>query len=288
MEKKYLLTVSEVAKILNVNKNTILHYDQEGLVTSIRMDNNYRYYHEGQIEIFKIILNLRKVGFSIKEIRKMKDYFKYKNYTNTIEMIKEREEQFEKEKEELEKGKKALISHKHWLEYLNDNLNIDFLNSEIFKKENGLFCIKSFEEEKAIFIKNIDVEKKDKNTLFKYVSQKLDVYNYGKEWWKKYIFGYVISKNNFEKLEYKKSKIIIKVNIELYPDKYIFSRGKYAIFYVPIDIEEQEAIKEFYLKINKNGYKINGDLYIENLFIFGSPDIKRSKIKVLKTLVTTL
>lgn len=289
MEKKHLLTVSEVAKILDVNKNTILHYDREGLVKSIRMDNNYRYYHEAQIENFKIIISLRKIGFSVKEIKNMKDSFKNQNYKDIIEMVKRREKEFEEERENLEKERKALISHKKWLEFLNNSTEVSSLDSELEKyrfleKEEGIFCIKEYKEEKAIYI---DIENTNRN-LFEHVSKELKIYNCGKEWWEKYLFGYAVSKNDFEKLNCKKSKLIIKINIELFPNKYIFPKGKYAVFYVPIDTEEKEAVKCFYSKIIESNYEIISDLYIENIFIFGNPDIKRSKVKVLKTFVKSL
>lgn len=66
---KYL-TVGEVADILGVNKNTILHYDREGLIKSTRLENNYRYFHENQAQNFKAILELRKMGFSIEKPKK--------------------------------------------------------------------------------------------------------------------------------------------------------------------------------------------------------------------------
>ena len=52
IDKENYLTVSEVAKILGINKNTILHYDREGVIFSKRDVNNYRYYHKEQIKNF--------------------------------------------------------------------------------------------------------------------------------------------------------------------------------------------------------------------------------------------
>ncbi len=290
MKKNNLLTVSKVAKILNVNKETILHYDREGLVQSIRMDNNYRYYYENQVEAFKMVLNLRKIGYSVKEIKEMKSFFESGNYNTIMEMIKKREKEFEEEREILEREKKALISHKNWLEFLISNAEINRIKPE-FKEdrvEKEVFCIKTLKKEKAIFISLDDIDY-TKEIFLEQVYEKLKIYNFDKDWYKKYLFGYVISKKCSQDKKYEKLKLIIKAEIELYPDKYIFPNGEYAIHYIPFDdVDEEKAVEDFYSKIKENGYKAAGDLYTEDLFMFGKPETRRFKTKIFKTLVKPL
>lgn len=50
MDKDKYLTVGEAAKELGINKNTLLYYDREGVIISLRDENNYRYYHINQIK----------------------------------------------------------------------------------------------------------------------------------------------------------------------------------------------------------------------------------------------
>lgn len=290
MKKNNLLTVSEVAKILNVNKETILHYDREGLVHSIRMNNNYRYYREFQVEIFKMILNLRKMGFSVKEIKEMKNFFETEDYNTVMEMIKKREKEFEEERQALEREKKALISHKNWLEFLMSSAEINGTKPELKEDriEKKVFCIKTLKKEKAIFISLDDIDY-PKEIFLEQIYEKLKIYNFDKDWYKKFLFGYVISKKCSQDKKYEKLKLIIKTEIELYPDKYVFQNGEYAIYYIPFDeVDEEKAVEDFYSKINENGYKAAGDLYMEDLFMFGKPETRRFKTKILKTLVKPL
>lgn len=70
---KKTFTVSEIANILKINKNTVLYYDKEGIVKARRKENNYRYYILEHIRSFKRALFLREMNFSIKEILDMKN-----------------------------------------------------------------------------------------------------------------------------------------------------------------------------------------------------------------------
>ena len=79
-EKEYL-TLGEVAEILGINKTTLRHYNREGLIEFERdAENNYRYYHKNQINNFRIILNFRKVGFSIEEIKEIYNVYRSDTY----------------------------------------------------------------------------------------------------------------------------------------------------------------------------------------------------------------
>lgn len=159
IDKENYLTVSEVAKILGVNKNTILHYDREGVIFSKRDVNNYRYYHKEQIKIFKLILNLRKSGFSLEEIREIKEYIVKQNYSYILELIKHKTEECKKEIEDLKEKLKLLKSHEKYTEYLNDmtlenpeKTKVDVEKYDFSEKAEDFFCIKFSEEEQGIYI----------------------------------------------------------------------------------------------------------------------------------------
>lgn len=155
---KYL-TVGEVADILGVNKNTILHYDREGLIKSTRLENNYRYYHENQAQNFKIILEFRKMGFSIEKIKKIKELIISKNYAEVTTFIKEREEECKEEIKEIEKNLEILKNHEKYIEYLDglvnlnsENIFVDFQNYRFIKKDEEIFSIKKYKDESyAVF-----------------------------------------------------------------------------------------------------------------------------------------
>lgn len=155
---KYL-TVGEVADILGVNKNTILHYDREGLIKSTRLENNYRYFHENQAQNFKTILELRKMGFSIEKIKKIRELILSKNYNGVTALIKERQEECKAEIKEIEKNLERLKNHEKYAEYLDglinlnsENIYIDMKNYRFIKKDEEIFSVKKYKDESyAVF-----------------------------------------------------------------------------------------------------------------------------------------
>ncbi|KKT73937.1 MAG: Transcriptional activator ligand binding domain protein [Microgenomates group bacterium GW2011_GWA2_44_7] len=66
-----LLTIGEFAQLAETTKRTVLWYEQKGLLKPSEVDpeNGYRLYNIGQVIDFKAILLLRKINFSIGEIR---------------------------------------------------------------------------------------------------------------------------------------------------------------------------------------------------------------------------
>lgn len=142
-----LLTVGEIAEILGVNKNTILHYDRKGLISSIRSDNNYRYYYKSQINSLREILSLRKIGFSIEKVKKIKNYVSNHDYNMIFDMIEQKEEEYKKEIENIERNRKILESYKRYMEYENNFFRQGkgekrgFLTFKIFLKKNIQFLI---------------------------------------------------------------------------------------------------------------------------------------------------
>ena len=69
MKDNYFST-GEFAKLCNVNKKTLFHYDEIGLFKpEIVKENGYRYYSIYQLEIFDMIYTLRDLGVPLKEIK---------------------------------------------------------------------------------------------------------------------------------------------------------------------------------------------------------------------------
>lgn len=151
-EKEYL-TLGEVAEILGINKTTLRYYNREGLISFERdEENNYRYYHKNQIENFKVILNLRKVGFSIEKIKEIKQFIIEKKYDLILKRVNKRLDEYAEEMKEIQKNIEILEENKKFMEYLNEISEVDpeFLSAN---KETKSFLRK---EEEIFTIKNID------------------------------------------------------------------------------------------------------------------------------------
>lgn len=63
------MKINEVETLLNVSRANIRYYEKEGLISVVRKENRYRDYTEADVEALKKIILLRKLGFSIEEIR---------------------------------------------------------------------------------------------------------------------------------------------------------------------------------------------------------------------------
>ena len=74
---KEMFTAGELARYQAVSKQTLLYYDKIGLFKPAYIDekNGYRYYSSKQLEYLDAILIMKKIGFSLEEIKNhMKNY----------------------------------------------------------------------------------------------------------------------------------------------------------------------------------------------------------------------
>ena len=63
------MTIKEVEKELELSRVTIRFYEKENLLTPQRSGNAYREYSEEDVAVLKKIVILRKLGFSVSEIK---------------------------------------------------------------------------------------------------------------------------------------------------------------------------------------------------------------------------
>ena len=84
--RKYVLTISELAKLRNTTSETLRHYDRIGLLKPVYVsDGGHRYYSIRQYEKLGTILELKEMGMSLEEI---KEYFENRNLRKSYEMLK--------------------------------------------------------------------------------------------------------------------------------------------------------------------------------------------------------
>lgn len=74
---KDLFSIGEVSKYQHISKQTLIYYDRIGLFSPAYVDPNtgYRYYSAAQIDYLDTILIMKKIGFSLHEIKEhMRNY----------------------------------------------------------------------------------------------------------------------------------------------------------------------------------------------------------------------
>ncbi len=68
--REFYYSTGEFARLNGVNKRTLHYYDEIGLFSpEHKGENGYRYYTCMQFEQLELILLLRRIGFSIQEIK---------------------------------------------------------------------------------------------------------------------------------------------------------------------------------------------------------------------------
>ncbi len=87
MQEKYF-TTGEFAKMCNVEKHVLFHYDDIGLFRpAVIKKNGYRYYSYHQYFTFSVIINLKKLGMSLKDI---KIYLEQRNPSMFLDLLEEK------------------------------------------------------------------------------------------------------------------------------------------------------------------------------------------------------
>lgn len=141
MEKYY--TIGSISKLCNVTTKTLRYYDRIKLLEPEYRDEEtgYRYYSKRQLNAILIIRRLRNLGFSIQEI---KDTIDNPSLDNLKRVIKNREEEYEREIKVLVAQKSAcsvvyerILKGERIYEEHSANINNDCSHKIKIEKING-------------------------------------------------------------------------------------------------------------------------------------------------------
>lgn len=115
---KAKILIGKMAKLHNISTQTLRYYDKIGLLKPayIEEDNNYRYYDIEQSAHLDSILFLKSLGMSLENI---KEYFDNRNLNYMISMLREKEDDIEKEIELLKLRKRSIKSKIDLIEKYN-------------------------------------------------------------------------------------------------------------------------------------------------------------------------
>lgn len=82
------LSIGEMAKLRRVTVDTLRHYDKIGLLKPYHLDRNtgYRYYSIAQYEVLGTIKELRRIGFSLEEI---KQFLTNRTVKKSVQLLQE-------------------------------------------------------------------------------------------------------------------------------------------------------------------------------------------------------
>ncbi|WP_317366396.1 MerR family transcriptional regulator [uncultured Tyzzerella sp.] len=129
--EKYL-TTSQFAKMYNVNKKTLIYYDEINLFKpAFVKENGYRYYTIHQGGLFEVILILKQLGMPLKTIKK---YLQNRSVEELNTILLEQKTTIEKQIKELNRINNIIKNRLNIL-YLCENIALDKINVEYMQDE---------------------------------------------------------------------------------------------------------------------------------------------------------
>ncbi|NCD08752.1 MAG: MerR family transcriptional regulator [Negativicutes bacterium] len=127
MEKYF--TISEISKLFNIGLDSLRYYEKIGLISPKRGPNNYRLYRLGEMYRLNIIAELRKLHFSLEQI---KEYMDNQSLNHTLMLLSNEKDEIKKEITRLRRQTAAI------------NAQIEMIK-EYQTKETNVVSIKHYE-----------------------------------------------------------------------------------------------------------------------------------------------
>ncbi|QLL68983.1 MerR family transcriptional regulator [Lactobacillus johnsonii] len=138
MPERY--TIGEAAKKLQISTRTLRYYDEKDLVrTAYIKENGYRFYSEEQIRQIELIIFLKELGFSLKQIKML---IQDEHGSQSLELLlKEQYQENQRKIDEISK-KQAKIEHLQKIKLLPAVLTNYSGITDIMRKENRLSALR--------------------------------------------------------------------------------------------------------------------------------------------------
>lgn len=271
------LTIGEISKLTAVPISTLRYYDSEGIFSPALKDekNNYRYYTGFQIPVLKIIIHLKKLGFSNDSI---KSHLKNLNYSHTLKLTTKIIEETKMEIKRLQRIEKELIQNADQIKQLIE-----------IEEKIDIFFIEEIEEIKAVYTDiSLDTDpKKIIQTAFKKLDVSLSISN-SAEMTKKIdtplnnttlpigIYALIIPQKNIKNGSFKEEKVILMRDVKNIEKKIVLPKSRYACLYCKNKFRDRKEYVEKLLKwIENNNFEIKGDIVIH--FLAGPGFVKDPK-----------
>lgn len=241
---EHYVTISEMAKLHGITRQTLIYYDNIGVFSPVKIDENgYRYYSKHQIPYLREICFLRSMDISLKEI---------------MQHFQDRTP--EKEKELLEKQKKYIVQKIAKLNkirtYLTDKINLYREVEDARSMEFNIPFERYIEPRRVLF------------APYKQPITKVNLHMTLMELWNelnKYQlipsggFGSIIPLNGYKELKGAGSCIFLPYNNELDDSTVMLPGGLHICMYkygMPYDTDEITDILQW---MEENGYEANGN-----------------------------
>ena len=259
MKDSRYFTPAELAKLFGISKQLLLYYDKNDIFSPEFVDENgYRFYVLSQYFTLQIIISLRKLDVSLKEI---KAYLKSKDINLLKDIYRNKQQEYKKQIEELLYLEKTMQQK---ITFLNNIQNLP-LNQILLEIQ---------EEEYLYFSEDISFQQPIKQRMKVLANHMLPVFSY--ESFQEYLMGFHYDSNDFFHGNHlTQYNVFITANSKLNydnPIKVIKEKGLYLCVYCNaqygvIDSKIKERIVKF---IRQNNLLYHGGIYLFPLRNFWS------------------
>lgn len=248
--EKYL-TISQFAKIYNINKKTLIYYDEINLFKPcIVKENGYRLYSMHQSNLFEVILVLKQMGMPLKKI---KEYIDKRSKDELYNILKEHKADIEKQIKNLNRVNSIIDNKIRYIEKYK-NINEDKILIEYMPEE--------------YFILSESIKGIDENTAIKHMFEHME-YSYINKFYIGYGIGAMIDISelynaNFTNYSYYYTKLDKKSKNKKF---FVKEAGNYVVGYYKGHWKTFHIFYKNLLKyIKDNDLKICGYSYEETIF----------------------
>lgn len=127
-------TIGEFAQLFGISKQTLFYYEKNKIFSPCRIEENgYRYYSSEQYFLFEIIITLRKLGVSLKEIR---NYISNRNVDALKQLLSDKALECELQIELLQRNRNNLLTNAARLERAKkikrNQITLEYCDAEYF------------------------------------------------------------------------------------------------------------------------------------------------------------
>ena len=241
--QKFYFSTGEFAKVCNISKDTLFHYEKKGILSpQIIKENGYRYYSTEQFDLVSVIVTLRKLGMSIEQIKQFLDN---RNEENLLNLFTQKEKEIGEQIESLKKIK-------HFLKMKKQNIN------EI--KQNEYFKIYQQDmKEEQIIISEQRIKPDDKSTT-KIIAELISRFN---ELYEYELIGGIRMKDTLKAGDFESyNNFYIKISKYVKGDLHIKEKGRYLVLYHKGNFEKVDTSYKIILDyIDQNNIKTYDEFY---------------------------
>ncbi|MCC5909758.1 MAG: MerR family transcriptional regulator [Clostridiaceae bacterium] len=171
MKKEY--SIGEICKIYNWGADSLRYYEKKGIIAPKRKENGYRVYTLDDIWRLNIIKDLRKLGFSINQI---KEYIECRRIDTTIDLMDKEIELIEKEIMPLIALKKNLEKKLKTLKEFRKIEDFEEVKIKKIKERKIIFTEDRLLKEEEVDLAFRELESRDDTKLFLFANKDMGVF----------------------------------------------------------------------------------------------------------------